>query len=118
MIAKAADGIVGGGGKVNGLVYIGHGETDGKRLLPRINEQLKVKDAVEAAKLGPGGAFVAYGCHVSTGNDIDELRKNGVHVYATQRFTWTTAGGQVAVGDETGPDNKKYGRLKDLDALQ
>ena len=56
---------------------------------------------------------MAYGCKVSTGSDIDELRKRGIKVYATNRYTWTTKAGQVALGGKKRPA-MKYRRLKDL----
>ena len=114
-IRAQADAIIARGGKVSAVVYIGHGETSGKGLLPRRDDSVTVKAAVEAARLGKGGAIYTYGCKVVVNGDIDDLKAQGVHVYATtDRYTWTTKTGKVALGNED-KEETPYGDLKDLD---
>ena len=97
-IRATADAIVKSKQKVSSLVYVGHGETSGLGLLPRKDDPLSLKDALEAARLEKGGAFVATGCQISKNADVSALRDRGVHVFATDRYYWTSNGGQVALG--------------------
>ncbi|HJQ99652.1 MAG TPA: RHS repeat-associated core domain-containing protein [Candidatus Polarisedimenticolaceae bacterium] len=117
-IRAAADAIIGGGGTVQGLVYIGHGDPTTGLMVPT-NTQMSasVREFVDAARLGQGAAFYTYGCEVSVSDrDRNHLQMvKGVDVYTTNgQWTWTHSGGSTGLGTSKKVNKSGYGNIYDL----
>jgi RHS repeat-associated protein len=102
-------------GKVEGVVYIGHGDPSNGQMTPtNKGPNVKVMEMVNAAGIEKDGAFVAYGCEVSVGASLTDLRNRGVNVYTTMgKWTWTSEKGQAALGTREKTETP-YGNMWDL----
>jgi RHS repeat-associated protein len=101
--------------KVEGVVYIGHGDPSNGQMTPsNKGPNVSVKEMVDAARIVKDGSFVAYGCEVSVGKSLTDIRSRGVNVYTTMgKWTWTSEKGQAALGTRE-KTQTPYGNMWDL----